>query len=68
MTTNSRNEAQPASLSLSRVSRLIELEQIEMDRRVAERHRPHSNVLPFKARASENAIDTKLHSLRRSYG
>ncbi|MBZ0259060.1 MAG: hypothetical protein K8F90_00460 [Hyphomicrobiales bacterium] len=38
-----------ASLSLLQVYRLIALEQIEMDRRVAERRA--ANVVPLKARA-----------------
>ncbi len=38
-----------ASLSLTQVYRLIALEQIEMDRRVAERRA--ANVVPLKARA-----------------
>ena len=68
MTANSRNEAQPASLALSQVSRLIELEQIEMDRRVAERRSLAPNVIPFKARPAESVIDTDQHPLRRSHG
>ena len=68
MTANSRNEAQPASLSLLQVSRLIELERIEMDRRVAERSASSSNVIPFKARPAERVIETSQHPLRRSHG
>jgi hypothetical protein len=68
MTANSRNEAQPASLALSQVSRLIELEQIEMDRRVAAKRSLASNVIPFKARPAERDIDTEQHPLRRSHG
>jgi hypothetical protein len=68
MTANSRNEAQPASLSLSQVSELIELEQIEMDRRVAERCGSSSNVIPFKARPAERVIETGQHPLRQSHG
>jgi hypothetical protein len=68
MTANSRNEAQPASLSLSQVSRLIELERIEMDRRVAARREASSNVIPFKARPAERVIEMSQHPLRRSHG
>jgi hypothetical protein len=68
MTAKSRNEAQPAGLSLSQVSRLIELEQIEMDRRVAERRRSFSNVIPFKARPAERRVETGQLPLRRSHG
>jgi len=68
MTANSRNEAQPASLSLSQVSRLIELEQIEMDRRVAERRKSSSNIILFKARPAERAVETSAYPLRRSHG
>ena len=59
MTPGDRNDDQPASLSLSQVYELIALEQIEMDRRVAERRRlsagpvgDASNVIYLKARAS----------------
>ena len=68
MTANSRNEAQPASLSLSQVTSLIELEQIEMDRRVAARREASSNVIPFKARPAERVIETSRRSLRRVHG
>ena len=59
MTPDDRNDEQPASLSLSQVYKLIALEQIEMDRRVAERRglsggprSDASNVIYLKARAS----------------
>jgi hypothetical protein len=72
MTTNGRNEEQPASLSLSQVYRLIELEQIEMDRRVAERRGPvadSSNVICFRARLAESVeIEPEHQPLRRSHG
>ncbi len=51
MTPDDRNDEPPASLSLSRVYRLIALEQVEMDKRVAERRA--SNVIYLKARAAK---------------
>jgi len=68
MTANGRNEVQPVSLSLSQVSRLIELEQIEMDRRVAEWRESSSNVIAFKAPPAARMIDTGQRPLRRSRG
>ncbi|MGB8316240.1 MAG: hypothetical protein WCE69_17320 [Aestuariivirga sp.] len=50
MTGNSRNEEQPESLTLARVYRLIALERIAMERRVAERRRSPSNVVAFTPR------------------
>ena len=49
MTPDDFDDEARASLSLSQVYRLIALEQIEMDRRVAERRA--ANVVPLKARA-----------------
>ena len=57
MTPYDWNDELPASLSLSRVYKLIALEQIEMDRRVAERRA--SNVIYLKARATKGR-ETKL--------
>jgi hypothetical protein len=68
MTTNGQNEAQPSSLSLSQVSRLIELEQIEMDRRVAERRGLPSNIVEFRARPAEKISGTEPLPRRRSHG
>lgn len=68
MTANGRNEVQPASLSLLQVSRLIELEQIEMERRVAEWRKSSSNVVAFKAPPVERIIETGQRPLRRSRG
>lgn len=69
LTTDGRNDEQPASLSLSQVYRLIELEQIEMDRRVAEKRRLSSNVISFRARpAARVEIATARHPLRQSHG
>lgn len=68
MTANGRNEVQPASLSLSQVSRLIELEQIEMARRVAEWRKSSSNVIAFKAPPAQRIIETGQRPLRRSRG
>lgn len=49
MTPDDFDDGPRASLSLLQVYRLIALEQIEMDRRVAERR--SANVVPLKARA-----------------
>ena len=68
MTANGRNEVQPASLSLSQVSRLIELEQIEMARRVAEWRKSSSNVIAFKAPPAQRIVETGQRPLRRSRG
>jgi hypothetical protein len=63
MTPDDRNDEQPASLSLSQVYKLIALEQIEMDRRVAEKGA--SNVIYLKARASKRPEIKTEHSPRR---
>jgi hypothetical protein len=76
MTPDDRNHDQPASLSLSQVYRLIALEQVEMDKRVAERRAlsvgrigDASNVIHLKARANRNfEIEAKRPPLRRSAG
>jgi len=49
MTPDDFDDGPRASLSLLQVYRLIALEQIEMDRRVAERRA--ANVVPLKSRA-----------------
>lgn len=67
MTPDDRNDEQPASLSLSQVYKLIALEQIEMDRRVAAKGA--SNVIYLKARGSKKpAIKTEYSPRRRSAG
>ncbi len=52
MTPDDFDDEPRASLSLSQVYRLIALEQIEMDRRVAERR--SANVIPLRTRAGRN--------------
>jgi hypothetical protein len=76
MTPDDRNDEQPASLSLSQVYELIALEQIEMDRRVAERRGlsagpmgDASNVIYLKARTTKpREIKRELFPRRRSAG
>lgn len=68
MTIKTQNDGRPASLSLSQVSRLIELEQIEMDGRVAERRVLHSNIVEFRPRSAEKARGTEALPRRRSHG
>ncbi len=68
MKVNGQNDEPPASLSLSQVSRLIELEQIKMDRRVAERPRLSSNVVEFRVRPAEKASRTERLPRRRAHG
>ena len=63
MMPDDRNDEQPASLSLSQVYKLIALEQIEMDRRVAEKGA--SNVIYLKTRASNKPEIKTEHSPRR---
>lgn len=74
MTPDDRNDEQPASLSLSQVYELIALEQIEMDRRVAERRGlsdgpvgDGSNVIYLKARASKARKVKPEHFPRRRF-
>jgi hypothetical protein len=74
MTPDDRNDEQPASLSLSQVYKLIALEQIEMDRRVAERRAlsggqmgDASNVIYLKARASKAREIKPEHFPRRRF-
>ncbi len=43
MTMNDRKEEQPASLSISHVYRLIEIEKVEMDKRAMENRRLNSS-------------------------
>jgi hypothetical protein len=71
MTPDDRNDEQPASLSLSQVYKLIALEQIEMDRRVAERRGlsggDASNVIYLKTRASKARKIKPEHFPRRRF-
>jgi hypothetical protein len=76
MTPDDRNDEQPASLSLTQVYKLIALEQLEMDRRVAERRGlssgpmgDASNVVCFKARTIKaREIKPEHFPRRRSAG
>ena len=76
MTPDDRNDEQPASLSLLQVYKLIALEQIEMDRRVAERRGlsggpmgDASNVVYLKARTTKaREIKPEHFPRRRSAG
>lgn len=76
MAPDDRNDDQPASLSLSQVYRLIALEQVEMDKRVAERRvlpgsriGDASNVIHLKARTNRNLeIKPERQPLRWSAG
>jgi hypothetical protein len=70
MTSDDRNDEQPASLSLAQVYRLIALEQIEMERRVAEKRGGDvSNVVYLTARAAKGReIKTERSPRRRTAG
>ena len=74
MTASDPNEEQPASLSTAHVYRLIALEQVAMERRVAEKRArsagridAFSNVIHLKAHAAQRlAVKTERLPLRRS--
>lgn len=64
MTSTSRKAQQPESLTLVRVYRLIALERIAMDRRVAERRGLPSNVVPFTPRPAQR-LETRAEPRQR---
>ena len=63
MTPDDFDDGPRVSLSLLQVYRLIALEQIEMDRRVAESRA--ANVVPLKSRAGRNCDIRLKPELRR---
>jgi hypothetical protein len=63
MTPDDFDDGPRVSLSLLQVYRLIALEQIEMDRRVAERRT--ANVVPLKTRADRSRDIRLTPDLRR---
>jgi hypothetical protein len=66
MTINSRNIEQPERLTLARVYRLIALERIAMENRVAKRRGLPSNVVAFTPRPAQRREIQAEPRLRRA--